>query len=89
LRGRGFAAKAFAEIDAAVLAERRDRVASRGVQSVNEVHHTGKYAFVVAITPISQAAIWLGPTNARVKFPEKFSRGGVQGKNFLGGSDAV
>ena len=63
--------------------------AGRGIECVNKIHHTGKDAFVVAIAPISQAAIGLGPTNARVKFPEKFSGGGVQGKNFLRGSNAV
>ena len=48
MRIRGIASEIFAKIDAAVIAESCDRLASRGVERVNKVHNADDDALVGA-----------------------------------------
>ena len=89
LRGSRFAAEPFAQIDAAVLSEGSDGFPGRDVDGIDKIHDADEDAFVPAVAPVRQAAIGLRPANAGIKFPEKFSGGSVQGKDFLHGGDAV
>src|SRR5262249_42202859 len=88
LRG-GLAAEPFTEIDAAIFTERGNGLAGSGVERVDEVHDANEDAFIGAVAPIGETAGGLRAGDARIKFPEELSVGGVEGEDFLGGRDAV
>src|SRR5213592_810201 len=89
LSGGRFAAKIFAEVDAAFFRKRWDRPASRDVQSVEEIHHAHKNALVVAVGPIGQTAIWLRASNSRVELPKELAGRGIQRENLLRRRDSI
>src|SRR4051812_6168796 len=89
--GGHVSAKPLAQIDASLIAEACDRLASVSSELVNEVHDADDNAtvFVVGAGPIRQTANGLGPDNTGVEFPFQFAGCGVEGKNFLRRRNAV
>src|SRR5208282_527326 len=81
--------KIFAEVDAAGVSEGGNRLASGGVQGVDEIHYPDKDALVFAIGPVSETAIRLRAPGAGVELPQELTRRRIQRKNFLRGSDSV
>ena len=71
------------------MAKRFDRFAGRGIERIHKVQNANEDAPVVSIAPIGKAPVGLCAANAGIKLPEKFSRGSVQSKYFLCGSDAI
>ena len=52
--------QAFAEVDAATLAEAGDGFTGPGVEAIEEVHHASKNALVLAVGPVCDSAVGLG-----------------------------
>src|ERR1019366_4241395 len=76
-------AQPFAQINAACLAKLRNRLARAGIQTVHEIHDPRKDAFIVPVSPISNAAGWLRPADPRIELPLQLSRCCVESDNFL------
>src|SRR5262249_42424229 len=84
-------AKIFAQVDAAGGAERGNGFAGGGVERIEKIHHADEDALVGGswAGPESQAARGLRADDAGIEGPDELAGGGVEGKDFLGGSDAV
>src|SRR5205807_771402 len=82
-------AKAFAEVDAAVVAEGVDGLAGGGIEAVEEVHDAGEEALLVTIEKPREAAGGLVAAYAGVECPLDLAGGGVEGDDFLRGRVAV
>ena len=89
LRGRGFASKPFAQVDASALSERGHRFAGGGIELVEKLHDSDKDSFVVAGRPVGQTAVGLRGMDAGIKFPKQGAGSGVECEYFLRGRNAV
>src|ERR1700756_2710980 len=58
------APKILAQIDAARLAKRWDRMARFRIEAIETVHHAGKVAAMRAVSEVGKAACGLGTVNA-------------------------
>jgi hypothetical protein len=83
------AAEMFAEIDAAVLAERWDRFAGRGIKRVNEVHDADENALVSIVGPERETTVGLCAGNSGIEFPKKRAGRGIECENFLGRRNSI
>ena len=83
------APKTISQINPSIVSKHRNRLAGRGIQSVDEVHDTDQDSFVLLAGPICQAAIRLRTFCAGIEFPQKIARCRVQSEDFLCGCDPV
>ncbi len=77
------ASQIFAQIDSALRAEPRNRLARGGIERVNEVHHGDEDALVLAARPVRQAAVGLRAAHARIELPPLLARGRVEREYLL------
>ena len=75
----------MAQINAAVIAEGRNWLASGGIELVDEIHNADDDApvFLIRAAPKSKAAVGLCTRNAGVEVPFQRAGGGIYGKDFL------
>src|ERR1700733_8065044 len=78
------ATEILAQIDAALLSKRLDRLPGFGVEAVKKVHHAGEEAKLVTFGPGSESARRLRATSAGIEFPFERARGGIERDDFLG-----
>src|SRR5258706_15273795 len=70
--------EALPQIDRAVFAETRDRLAGGRIERVQVVHDTGQEPLLLAVGPESHPALRAAAADSRVEFPEQFARGSVE-----------
>src|SRR5262249_9194143 len=81
----------FPKVNAAVIAETRNGPSRGRVDLIHKIHDADDDAVVLTIgaRPIREPAVRLGAWNARVELPLHLAGGGVEGKDFLRGRNAV
>ena len=85
---RGIHVEAFAEVDAASVAEALDRLAGLGVEFEEEVHDADNETSLASVLPEACAAHRLRPLDLRIEAPEELAGRAVERDDLLPEGDA-
>ena len=86
----GIASEITVQIDAAAIAERRYRLARRGIERVHVTRDSGiDSAIAGAVGPVHHAAVRALRLDARIKRPQVLASRGAERKGFVPRRDAV